>query len=337
MVGNNNTLKFSLIICTFQRPESLKRLLFSVTKQSLYPNEIIIVDGSRDKITKRLLQKQPYKNLKYYRVGENERGLTRQRNYGISKTNSTSEIICFLDDDIVLNENYFQCLIKTYKNFPDAIAVGGTIINEPEWQLHIESDRIKNDEFFYDGYVRKLGLRNLIRKKLNLLSDKLPGFMPEFSHGLSTSFLPPTGKTYPVEFFMGGVSSYKKVLFEKISFSEYFEGYGLYEDMDFCLRTSRIGELYVNTGAKVEHLHEEAGRPDYYKYGKMVVRNGYYVWKVKNPNPDFLNILKWNSITFLLILIRFSNIFNTNERIKSFEDFFGRIMGWLSLIFNKPR
>lgn len=337
MEENINSLKFSLIVCTFQRPESLKRLLDSVGKQSLYPYEIIIVDSSTDNSTELSLQYGQFKALKYYKVGEKDRGLTRQRNYGVSKTNSASEIICFLDDDIVLYEDYFEKLIKTYNDFPNAIAVGGTIINETKWSVHKEADSLKNDDYLKDGFVRKLGLRNLIRKKLNLLSDKPPGFMPGFSHGLSISFLPPTGKAYPVEFFMGGVSSYKKELIKKINFSEYFEGYGLYEDMDFCLRASKMGELYVNTGAKVEHLHEELGRPNYYKYGKMVVKNGYYVWKVKNPNPGFINILKWNTITFLLILIRFSNIFSTNERRKSLDDFFGRILGWFSLFFHKPR
>ena len=45
------------------------------------------------------------------------------------------------------------------------------------------------DEFEYDGWKRKLGSRNFLRKKLNLLSDCAPGIMPEFSNGFSISFL----------------------------------------------------------------------------------------------------------------------------------------------------
>ncbi|WP_300438504.1 glycosyltransferase family 2 protein [Christiangramia sp.] len=328
---------FSLVVCTYQRSASLERLMDSVVEQSLYPNEILIVDASLDDKTEKLIQAKKYRNLDYYRVEENDRGLTRQRNYGISKLASNSEIVCFLDDDIVLDRYYFNNLINTYKLFPNAIAVGGAILNETNWSKMENNQEVRFDEFLKDGFVRKLGLRNHVRKKLNLLSDEPPGFMPTFSHGLSISFLPPTGEIYPVEFFMGGVSSYKKEIFEKISFSKYFEGYGLYEDMDFCLRASRIGEMYVNTGAQVYHLHEEAGRPDYFKYGKMVVRNGFYVWKIKNPDPDFKNVLKWNAITLLLILIRLSNILNKDEKGKSLNDSLGRFTGWLSLIFNKPR
>mgnify|MGYP001269438940 CR=1 FL=1 len=40
-------------------------------------------------------------------------------------------------------------------------------------------------EFVIDNYVRPLGQRNVLRKSLGLLSDKPPGFMPDFSHGFS--------------------------------------------------------------------------------------------------------------------------------------------------------
>mgnify|MGYP000720838582 CR=1 FL=1 len=188
-----------------------------------------------------------------------------------------------------------------------------------------------------NGFKRKLGSRNVLRKKLGLLSDRPPGFMPDFSNGFSTGFLPPSGKIYPVEYFMGGVASYRKKLFEKIRFSPYFEGYGLYEDMDFCLRASKIGQLYVNTAAQLHHLHEEAGRPNKFNYGKMVVRNGWFVWRVKNPNPSLNVKLKWHAITLLLMTIRFTNTFTTSKRKEAFTEALGRKMGWLSLFFNEPK
>jgi len=135
---------------------------------------------------------------------------------------------------------------------------------------------------------------------------------------------------------MGGVASYKKELFEKISFSTYFEGYGLYEDMDFCLRASEHGKLLVNTNAKLEHHHAEEGRPNKYNYGKMVLRNGWYVWHVKYPNPSLKAKVKWNLINGLLIILRFSNVLTTAKRKEAFTESIGRIVGWLSLLFNKP-
>src|SRR5690606_38503325 len=134
-----------------------------------------------------------------------------------------------------------------------------------------------------------------------------PGIMPDFSHGYSAGFLPPTGKVYEVEMLMGGIASYKRAVFESIGFSTYFEGYGLYEDADFSLRASRLGKLFVNTAAEVEHYHDEAGRPNKFRYGKMVVRNGWYVWRVKFPRPSLKSVLKWYATSFLLTLVRLGN------------------------------
>lgn len=328
-------MTFSLIICTYQRPKALLGLLNSVMEQSLYPDQLLIVDGSLDVATEEALNQREFQNLEYYMVAEQDRGLTRQRNYGIQKTREDIEIICFLDDDIILEPDYFEKLITTYFVYPDALGVGGYITNEVSWE---ERERTPGfEEFKIDGFLRKLGSRNLIRKRLNLLSDHPPGVMPEFSNGLSIGFLPPSGKIYPVEFFMGGVASYRKELFEKIKFSSYFEGYGLYEDMDFCLRASKIGQLYVNTAARVAHYHEEAGRPDKFKYGKMVIRNGWYVWRVKYFSPRLNAKLKWHGIAFLLTLVRLGNVINTPKRREALLESLGRIAGWWSLLLKKPK
>ncbi|HET8886391.1 MAG TPA: glycosyltransferase, partial [Salinimicrobium sp.] len=301
----------------------------------LYPNQIIIVDGSLDDQTQEMLKEHHFPNLENFKVDEANRGLTKQRNFGIEKVNSESEVVCFLDDDTVLTENYFENLIKAYQLYPDAVGVGGYILEENIWKQ--KTGAVKADEFEYEGWVRKLGSRNVLRKKLGLLSDEEPGIMPSYSNGFSIGYLPPSGRIYPVEFFMGGVSSFKKKIFERIKFSTYFEGYGLYEDMDFCLRASKIGQLYVNTAAGLYHYHDDGGRPNKFKYGKMVVRNGWYVWRVKFPNPDFKSRVKWNAIVLTLTAIRFGNIFNTKNRKEALTETLGRLAGWFSLIFKRSK
>ncbi len=326
-------MRFSLIICTYKRPEALTRLLYSVRNQELQPNEILVIDGSPDAKTLEAVSSIDFPSLRYFQVKENDRGLTRQRNFGISKVEIDSKVVCFLDDDIVLESNFFKNLMETYQIRPDAVGVGGYIIEEIEWHKNITP---AFEDFEMDGYVRKLGSRNVLRKRLGLLSDKPPGIMPAFSNGFSTGFLPPSGKVYPVEYFMGGVASYKKELFEKISFSSYFEGYGLYEDMDFCLKAFDFGQLYVNTAARLYHLHDELGRPNNFAYGKMVIRNGWYVWRVKYPRPKFRANLKWHGTALLLTIVRIGNIFTTNKKRKALTESLGRIAGWWSLFFNKP-
>ena len=319
------------------RSESLLQLLQSVQKQTLYPDEILIIDGSTNTETEEVLNRNQFHNLIYFSVPPEYRGLTKQRNFGIERVGNEMEAVCFLDDDTVLEKDYFEELLKTYKRFPRALGVGGFIIDESKSEFVGYDYKPKNDEFYFDGWKRKDGSRFVLRKKLGLDSDCPPGHSSLFSHGRSIGFLPPSGKTYEVEMLMGGVSSFRKNVFDSLRFSTYFEGYGLYEDADFTLRVAKIGKLYLNTAAKLNHYHDASGRPNQYQYGKMVVRNGWYVWRSKNPKPTFNHQFKWHSITILLTLIRFSNIFTTHKRKEALTEALGRTMGWWSLIFNKPK
>lgn len=325
---------FTLIICTYLRPQSLLKLLQSVNEQTLYPDEILIIDASTNDQTQEA-QKKGFKNLRYFKVGEQHRGLTKQRNYGIEKVMSESEIVCFLDDDTILKKDYFENLLNTYKQYPETLGVGGYISNEVRWKE--VTARSSNKRFFYDGWERKEPFRFRVRRFFGLQPNTPPCFLPDFSHGRSVAFLPPSGKIYEVEQFMGGVSSFKKEVFTKLKFSNYFQGYGLYEDADFTLRLSKIGKLYVNTAAQLEHHHDSLGRPNRYNYGKMVARNGWYVWRSKYPKPGIKARLKWNLTFILLMKIRFINVFTTRKRFESFTETLGRLVGWLSLVVNKPK
>ena len=328
-------MTFSLIVCTYMRPNPLLKLLQSVEIQTLYPKEILIIDGSTNDDTKAILNDNPFENLKYYKVDDQERGLTKQRNFGLNLVSKASDIVCFLDDDIVLDTYYFENLMKTYSEHSDALAVGGYITNEVVWEL---SDNKNNpSKFYYDGWMRDEPSRFKIRRFFGLLPNAEPGFMPTFSHGRSISFLPPSGKTYQVEQLMGGVSSYKISVFDTMKFSTYFAGYGLYEDADFSLRLAKMGKLYINTKAQLAHYHEGSGRPNNFLYGKMVVRNGWYVWRVKYPNPSFKARFKWHATAILLTKIRLLNIITTTKRTEALTEGLGRLVGWFSIIFNAPK
>ncbi|WP_281324252.1 glycosyltransferase family 2 protein [Flavobacterium sp. IMCC34518] len=330
-------MKFALIICTYMRPKPLLQLLQSVREQSLYPYEILIVDGSINSETQQIIADNPFQNLKYYLVPNEHRGLTKQRNFGISHVGNDMEVVCFLDDDTILEKDYFEQLLNSYKLHPHALGVGGYICNETKWEFVGLNYQPKINEFYYDEWKRKDGSRFVLRKKLGLDSDCPPGFSSLFSHGRSVGFLPPSDKIYEVEQLMGGVSSFKKKVFDTFQFSTYFEGYGLYEDADFCLRVAKTGKLYLNTKAKLHHYHEASGRPNQYQYGKMVVRNGWYVWRVKNPSPNAADFLKWHAITLLLTLIRYSNVITTNQKKEALTEALGRTIGWWSLFFSKPK
>ncbi|WP_309477262.1 glycosyltransferase family 2 protein [Tenacibaculum aquimarinum] len=90
----------------------------------------------------------------------------------------------------------------------------------------------------------------------------------------------------------------------------------MYEDADFSLRALKFGKNVINTRVQLEHYHAVEGRPNKFKYGKMVIRNGWYVWRIKYSNPSLKARLKWNLTSLTLTLIRGLNIVTTSEKKK---------------------
>ncbi|PQJ32198.1 glycosyl transferase family 2 [Nonlabens arenilitoris] len=357
------------------RPEPLSRLLETVMSQTHVPAEILIIDGSTDDATQLILDKfnsisnsiarsevieRLFLNssfnpnarsevledrlsssasnsiISYYKVPPEHRGLTKQRNYGIERVREDIDIVAFLDDDTVLDQLYFENLKKAFLELPDASGIGGIATNENRWKKKAQKKYDKHHYYIFEDHVIKESTRNVLRNKLHLGSNELPGVLPSYSHGRTFSY-PITGKYYPVDLIVGMSMSFRKKVVDQIKFSKFFEGYGLYEDADFSLRALSFGQNYLATNVQLEHHHDAAGRPNKYRYGKMVVRNGWYVWRVKHPNPSFKNKIKWYQITILLTTIRFLNIFTTNERKEAFTEAIGRTVGILSLLFNKPK
>jgi GT2 family glycosyltransferase len=308
----------------------------SLALQTLYPNRILIIDGSKDDLTKEVLGNHLFENLTYYKVTDEQRGLTKQRNYGITKVRQDIDIVCFLDDDTLLDKNYFKNLIKVFNSDDTITGVGGMATNEDNWMKN-KGDHYPSKKYItIDGYHLKLGQRHVLRNYLGIGSNQLPGVMPKFSNGLSCGY-PLTGKYYEVDLLIGMSMSFRKKIVDNIKFSTYFEGYGLYEDADFSLRALEYGKNILATDVLLEHNHDVAGRPNKFKYGKMVTRNGWYVWKVKYSNPKLIDRIKWNAIALVLILLRFVNVCTTQKRREAFTEAIGRCWGLLSLIFNKPQ
>jgi GT2 family glycosyltransferase len=328
-------MNFSVVICTYKRAQPLLKLLESVGRQSLYPFEILIIDASPDNFTEKVLGKGNFRNLSYHKVTAENRGLTRQRNYGIDKVAEDTEIVCFLDDDTILEKDYFEMLLQAYEKNPDAIGIGGVAINQNRWKDIVTGKKYDNRYYILGNHVIKESSRNYFRKIIGLQSPEKPGVMPEFSHGRTYSY-PLTGDDYPVDLLVGMSMSFKKTLFKNIKFSEYFYGYGLYEDADFSIRALNFGQNYIATNVRLSHFHNASGRPNKFDYGKMVVRNGWYVWRIKFPNPSLVARIKWHAITLLLITIRFLNSITEREKKEAFTESLGRTMGWFSLFVNKP-
>jgi glycosyltransferase involved in cell wall biosynthesis len=114
----------SVVIATRNRAESLKDTLASLTRQSRKPDEVVVVDNASSDHTRDVALKfVDSLNLKY--VYEAKRGIPYARNAGIQ--NAGGDIIAFVDDDCVADENWLKNLEIPFVKDPHIGVVGGEI------------------------------------------------------------------------------------------------------------------------------------------------------------------------------------------------------------------
>lgn len=125
-------VEISVIIPTRNRPESLQRLLFSLSIQSHKPKEVIVVDASDEHLRVPGLQHQ-FSNLPVSIVYEPP-SVCRQRNIGIQKASSAYVFLC--DDDIELPAGYLSQLCAYAAANPSAPIVSGWVLDKhnSEWK-----------------------------------------------------------------------------------------------------------------------------------------------------------------------------------------------------------
>lgn len=124
-----NKIKVSLVICTYNRPISLKSTLQSVVNLDFDPDqfEIIVIDNGCDEQSRDVfasINRQGRCQMVYSR--EEKLGLSHARNKGIVLTRGG--IVAFLDDDELVPTNWLKELIKPYDSDERIACVGGKII-----------------------------------------------------------------------------------------------------------------------------------------------------------------------------------------------------------------
>jgi glycosyltransferase involved in cell wall biosynthesis len=114
----------SVVIATRNRAESLRDTLASLTRQSRRPDEVIVVDNASGDHTRDVaLNFVDSLNLKY--VYAAKRGIPYARNAGIQ--NARGDIIAFIDDDCLADENWLKNLEIPFVKDPHIGVVGGEI------------------------------------------------------------------------------------------------------------------------------------------------------------------------------------------------------------------
>ncbi len=146
----------SIIICTYNRVDFLKKCIDSILKQISTNNgiEIVVIDNNCNDGTKEYINNINSTYINYFL--EIKQGLSHARNKGIEV--SKGDFLAFVDDDATIDEKWLKSLLYHLKNQNINHIYGGPIfpnfeVNCPTWI---------DDEYFIrkfkssDGYLDKL-------------------------------------------------------------------------------------------------------------------------------------------------------------------------------------
>ena len=120
----------SIIVCTYNRCESLRDTMTALKQQRLGPGdavELLIVDNNSNDETKEViddLSKEFSFPVRY--IFEPAQGLSFARNRGVKE--AKGEFIAFTDDDVIPSENWISNLRAAFMQY-DADCIGGPLIS----------------------------------------------------------------------------------------------------------------------------------------------------------------------------------------------------------------
>ena len=245
------SVNLGFIIPTMNRIESLNRLLHSIYEQDLKPECLIVVDGSDAPIETQIVRDSDV-DLIYIR--EFPPSLTRQRNVGIRAIPQSLTHVGFLDDDLKLLPGSLKSLVD-YIAFQDS-NLGGVSFNI--------LDKTGRGRFHF--LMVLMGQASFIPGKI-------------CSSGFATGSLGVT-EPHTAEWLCGGATVWRKEILQNYKFDEWFNGYALWEDVDFSYRVSKSYRLVVMQEAKVLHLHQGAEtRARAAKIGDLEIVDRFYFVK----------------------------------------------------------
>jgi GT2 family glycosyltransferase/glycosyltransferase involved in cell wall biosynthesis len=214
----------SIVILTYNGLEFTKQCLSSIKKYTKYPHEVIIVDNASTDGTCEYLQEWKTFDPNYHIIlNDKNRGFPAGNNQGI--IDAKGDYLVFLNNDVVVTENWLEGLIECAESDPTVGIVGPmtNYISGPQMEKTVGYKKIDDLQLYAGRY------RNSNRRKW-LYYPRITGFC----------------------------MLVKRQVVDTIGGFDPLFGKGNYEDDDFCLRTIIAG--YKNVIAGDVFVHHYGGK-----------------------------------------------------------------------------
>lgn len=273
-------MRISAVIPTKNRVSDLVNAFKSILNQSRLPDEILVIDQSVDafgksKIEEMVAFSQPGFSLKYI-YDPKIMGLVDAKRVAVE--NASGDVICFLEDDVVLEPNYIRSMEAAFEREVTMMGCCGVVTNLPT----LPSNYLAFFHLFHKG----------------IFHDPRVG-VHGYSH-LSESTM------IQSHYLSGGTSAYRKEVFNKVPF-DLENGFFMLEDIDFSTRAAKeFGEekFYINTGARLAHMMSPVNRASLAPRYRRKLRE-YICFYKKNRDEKYALF----SLIWLIIGLIFESIF----------------------------
>lgn len=247
--------KISVIIPTYNRSDALEKCIYSIAEQKILPSEVVVIDdGSLDADNIERLQKAlegSKTSFVYYKKDHTKerKGLSESKNKAL--TIAHNNVVCFLDDDVVLEKDFFASLQKAWgREYDDTIyGIGGIIVNSRK--------RTGLEKTFHLLF----GLGGSCTWDINDVGFQV------WDDGIE--------KPEEGYYMHGGVSSYKKSIVQQLGGFEVFKGgrTGL-EDVELSARAKQKGyKVIIDPSIRCAHFPSAQTREGAYVSGKKETAN----------------------------------------------------------------
>ena len=232
----------SLIITTYNWPEALELVLYSVFRQSVLPNEVVIADDGSSLETERLISKIADRSpIPIIHSWQEDKGfrVARCRNKAISKT-SYEYIIC-IDGDMILHREFIKDHLENAK---EGIYLQGSraFLNKEYSKKILKNKDITPPSIF----------SNIIENRLNAI--RLPFFTKVFFSRTNKNLRRIRSCNF---------SMFKKDIVRVNGFNEDFVTWGQ-EDSEFVQRLffSGVYRRNIKFSALQLHIYHKQGKPN---------------------------------------------------------------------------
>ena len=251
------THRISLIVATKDRPADLRRLLESLSLQTSFPAEVVVVDASQPP-AEHVIAAFPNLAIRYLRHWPPS--AAAQRNAGIRACTPTATLVGFADDDTTFEPTAFANMLNFWKNAaPDILGAAFNIRNHPQRKR---------------GFLKQSALAEQIG-----LYSPTPGRVS--ASGWQT-IICELEKNQFVDWVPSTAVLFRRAIFDHDVFDEFYTGYSYLEDLDLGYTISRIGRLAVVADAGFHHFPSTEGRSSARQFGRCEVRNRLYFVRKHN-------------------------------------------------------